>query len=92
MNYEIDVHGMTRAEALKAVQEYIEQYYSKGILLFEIIHGYSHGDSLKKFFSDINNYHSNKISFVEPSWNEGRTFVHLKEGGAKNVKTTRNIR
>lgn len=86
METEIDVHGLTCSEALRAVQRFIEKLYINHGRYFEIIHGYSHGNVLKQFFSNKNNYHSNKVLFVEPSWNEGRTCVYLKEGGEKNVK------
>jgi len=86
METEIDVHGLTSEEALREVQKFIEKLYGSNCRYFEIIHGYSHGNVLKKLFSNKANYHSSKIMFVEPSWNEGRTCVYLKEGGVKNVK------
>lgn len=79
MENEIDVHGLTCNEALRSVQRFIEKEYLDGGRYFEIIHGYSHGNVLKNFFSNINNYHSNKIMFIEPSWNQGRTCVYLKK-------------
>ncbi len=74
---EIDVHGLTSEEALREVQKYIVYLSKKNINYFEIIHGYSHGDTLKKLFSKASNFHSNRVLKVLPCWNAGRTCVFL---------------
>lgn len=77
---QIDVHGMTQSEALKKVQQFIEEHYKLGTNFIEVIHGYSHGNVLHDTFTKKANYHSSKIERVEISFiNPGMTTVYLKK-------------
>ncbi len=40
MAYDLDIHGKTKEEALKMVQRHIEMLYQKGIMEFNLIHGF----------------------------------------------------
>lgn len=76
----IDLHGLTHSMALKEVQEFINKHYELGTEYIEVIHGYSHGDTLKESFSKKSGYHSNKVLRVEVSFvNPGASTVYLKK-------------
>lgn len=77
---QIDVHGMTKTEALREVQKFIEEHYKLGTSSIEVIHGYSHGSVLHDTFTKKSNYHSSKIDRIEISFiNPGMTVVYLKK-------------
>lgn len=77
--YDLDIHGKTKEEALRMFQRHIEMLYQKGIMEFNLIHGFSHGDTLRTYFSNVKNYQSSKVKEVMPGiLNKGVTIVFLK--------------
>lgn len=75
----INVHGLTKENAMKKVKSEMLQCQKKGIKEIHIIHGYNGGNALKMMFIEKSNYGLNLIDSVLPHpANSGITIVFLK--------------
>ena len=77
MSTELDLHNLTKEEAVKLIQRTIVE----NPMLDEIIaiHGYNSGCILKQMLQNPHNLHNKRVVTTYPDWNEGRTHIVLKE-------------
>jgi DNA-nicking Smr family endonuclease len=74
---DIDLHGMYRDEAIKAIDKALRSADS-GTYQIRLVHGYNHGTSLKNMIIDEYRYHP-KVLRVVPGDNLGITVLVLRE-------------
>ena len=74
---DIDLHGMYRDEAIKAIDKALRSADS-GTYQIRLVHGYNHGTSLKNMIIDEYRYHP-KVLRVQPGDNLGTTILVLRE-------------
>ena len=74
---DIDLHGMYRDEAIKAIDKALRSADS-GTYQIRLVHGYNHGTSLKNMIIDEYRYHP-KVLRVQPGDNLGTTVLVLRE-------------
>ena len=74
---DIDLHGMYRDEAIKAIDKALKSADS-GTYQIRLVHGYNHGTSLKNMIIDEYRYHP-KVLRVQPGDNLGTTILVLRE-------------
>jgi len=74
---DIDLHGMFRDEAIKAIDKALKSADS-GTYQIRLVHGYNHGTSLKNMIIDEYRYHP-KVLRVQPGDNLGTTVLVLRE-------------
>ena len=74
---DIDLHGMYRDEAIKAIDKALRSADS-GTYQIRLVHGYNHGTSLKNMIIDEYRYHP-KVLRVKPGDNLGTTVLVLRE-------------
>ena len=74
---DIDLHGMFRDEAIKAIDKALKSADS-GTYQIRLVHGYNHGTSLKNMIIDEYRYHP-KVLRVQPGDNLGTTILVLRE-------------
>jgi DNA-nicking Smr family endonuclease len=74
---DIDLHGMYRDEAIKAIDKALKSADS-GTYQIRLVHGYNHGTSLKNMIIDEYRYHP-KVLRVKPGDNLGTTVLVLRE-------------
>jgi len=74
---DIDLHGMFRDEAIKAIDKALKSADS-GTYQIRLVHGYNHGTSLKNMIIDEYRYHP-KVLRVKPGDNLGTTVLVLRE-------------
>jgi DNA-nicking Smr family endonuclease len=74
---DIDLHGMYRDEAIKAIDKALKSADS-GTYQIRLVHGYNHGTSLKNMIIDEYRYHP-KVLRVQPGDNLGTTVLVLRE-------------
>ena len=73
----IDLHGMFRDEAIKAIDKALKSADS-GTYQIRLVHGYNHGTSLKSMIMEEYRYHP-KVLRVQPGDNLGTTILVLRE-------------
>ena len=73
----IDLHGMFREDAIKAIDKALKSADS-GTYQIKLIHGYNRGTSLKDMIFDEYRYHP-KVMRVQPGDNLGTTILVLRE-------------
>ena len=74
---DIDLHGMYRDEAIKAIDKALRSADS-GTYQIRLVHGYNHGTSLKNMLIEEYRYHP-KVLRVKPGDNLGTTVLVLRE-------------
>ena len=74
---DIDLHGMYRDEAIKAIDKALKSADS-GTYQIRLVHGYNHGTSLKNMIIDEYRYHP-KVLRVQPGDNLVTTVLVLRE-------------
>jgi len=74
---DIDLHGMFRDEAIKAIDKALKSADS-GTYQIRLVHGYNHGTSLKNMIIDEYRYQP-KVLRVKPGDNLGTTVLVLRE-------------
>ena len=74
---DIDLHGMYRDEAIKAIDKALKSADS-GTYQIRLVHGYNRGTSLKNMIIDEYRYHP-KVLRVQPGDNLGTTVLVLRE-------------
>lgn len=77
MNETIDVHGMTKNEAKKAIEKLIASC-PKGTERVTVIHGYHNGTELKEMIQSRNGIRSKRIERKRYTMNQGETIFILK--------------
>lgn len=84
MNYdpitEIDIHGMTSEEAVKALSDIIEKA-PDSVYRIRVIHGYRRGNDLQKaIYDEFDYFHtSDRVQRMESGSNPGITEIILRE-------------
>lgn len=77
MNKTIDVHGMTKIEAQKAIERCIADA-PKGCESVTVIHGYHSGTELKSMIQSRNGIRSKRIERKKYTMNQGETIFILR--------------
>ena len=77
MNQTIDVHGMTKIEAQKAIEQAIKNAPNNCDTL-TVIHGYHSGTELKNFIQSRNGIRSKRIERKKYTMNQGETIFVLR--------------
>jgi hypothetical protein len=77
MNREIDVHGMTKNEAQKAIETFIKNC-PKDTNTVTVIHGYHGGTELKQMIQSRNGIRSKRIERKKYTMNQGETIFVLR--------------
>ena len=73
---EIDVHGLTRAEAARRIDQALKNA-NKNVIMIRIIHGYQGGTALRQMIRSRYRKHP-KVKRVELSMNPGITDLILQ--------------
>ena len=73
----IDLHGMFRDDAVKAIDRALKSADSSTYQI-RLIHGYNRGTSLKDMIAEEYSYHP-KVLRVQPGDNLGTTVLVLRE-------------
>jgi len=73
----IDLHGLFRDEAIKAIDKALKNVDDSTYQL-KLIHGYNRGTSLKEMIIDEYKYHP-KVQRIYPGDNLGTTILVLRE-------------
>lgn len=74
---ELDVHGMTRAQARTAVDARLRRA-DKGVYRIRVIHGFHGGTALREEIRSLYRNHP-KVLRVEAGFNQGATDLVLRE-------------
>lgn len=77
MNLTIDVHGMTKIEAQKEIEKTIAKA-PRDCETVTVIHGYRHGDELKKLIQSPNGIRSKRVERKRYTMNQGQTIFVLR--------------
>ena len=76
MNKEIDIHGLTEQEAIKALERFIVSC-DKSVKEIIVIHGYHSGNILKNMVRSSIKLRSKRIKRRKHSMNQGETILEL---------------
>jgi len=73
----IEVHGLFVEDALKKIKDVIKE--NKAEKLFEVNHGYVHGNKIKVAIKERGKSLSNRIStIIDHPANSGKTLIYMK--------------